>query len=201
MIGNDIIDLQLTGRESNWQRPGFLKKLFTSEEKALIQAGTNPETIVWLLWSMKESAYKIVARQEKRSFFAPKKFRCALPELKDASCTLSGSVAYQDCIFKTDSQVTPNHIHTIAWTEGSHLPYQSVIKLQRSDHFYQRHLIYTKLIEQFAGIHRLNRQGLSIQKNELGIPQLLYKNVCLPQVISISHHGYYGSFAFEGRPD
>ena len=31
MIGNDVIDLQQSRQESNWQRKGFLEKLFTQQ--------------------------------------------------------------------------------------------------------------------------------------------------------------------------
>ena len=33
MIGNDIVDLNLAERQSNWQRPGFLEKQFTIQEQ------------------------------------------------------------------------------------------------------------------------------------------------------------------------
>lgn len=65
MIGNDIIDLQLASRQSNWRRKGFLEKVFTSSEREIIKASEEKEECVWLLWSMKEAAYK--AHQRKRS--------------------------------------------------------------------------------------------------------------------------------------
>ena len=33
MIGNDIVDLDLARTQSNWQRKGFLDKIFTKKEK------------------------------------------------------------------------------------------------------------------------------------------------------------------------
>jgi hypothetical protein len=33
MIGNDVVDLALAQKESNWKRKGFLNKLFTSVEQ------------------------------------------------------------------------------------------------------------------------------------------------------------------------
>ena len=60
MVGNDIVDLKHAALESNWQRKGFLNKVFTSSEKQYIQDAENPFQMVWLIWSMKESAYKII---------------------------------------------------------------------------------------------------------------------------------------------
>ena len=72
MIGNDIVDLHYAKHQSNWQRRGFLDKLFTESEQVFIRNANDSEKVVWLFWSMKESAYKIIARQEKCSFYAPK---------------------------------------------------------------------------------------------------------------------------------
>ena len=37
MIGNDVVDLELAKKESNWQRRGFLSKIFTKNEQRLIR--------------------------------------------------------------------------------------------------------------------------------------------------------------------
>ena len=36
MIGNDIVDLALAQKESNWKRKGFLDKIFTLQEQLFI---------------------------------------------------------------------------------------------------------------------------------------------------------------------
>ena len=35
MIGNDIVDLKQAAKDSNWQRPRFLDKVFTKHEQDL----------------------------------------------------------------------------------------------------------------------------------------------------------------------
>ena len=42
MVGNDIVDLKRAALESNWQRKGFLNKVFTPSEKQYIQDAENP---------------------------------------------------------------------------------------------------------------------------------------------------------------
>ncbi|MDT0294261.1 4'-phosphopantetheinyl transferase superfamily protein [Mesonia ostreae] len=64
MIGNDVVDLHMTKQESNWQRPRFLEKIFTKGEQAKIISDKDPNFLVWLFWSMKESAYKANQRIE-----------------------------------------------------------------------------------------------------------------------------------------
>ena len=80
MIGNDVIDLSLAKTQSNWQRKGFLEKLFSNDEQQLILEASNSFEMVWRLWSMKEAAYKIYTQHHEIRFFAPKKFECKLTQ-------------------------------------------------------------------------------------------------------------------------
>jgi hypothetical protein len=41
VIGNDIVDLALARKESNWKRPGYLNKIFTTKEQLLISSAMN----------------------------------------------------------------------------------------------------------------------------------------------------------------
>ena len=52
MIGNDIVDLQLAKTESNWQRKGFLDKIFTINEQLIIKNSKNPEITIWNLFNI-----------------------------------------------------------------------------------------------------------------------------------------------------
>jgi hypothetical protein len=55
VIGNDIVDLALARKESNWKRMDF-RKNFHCQEQLLISNAENPEIMVWNLWG-KEAAY------------------------------------------------------------------------------------------------------------------------------------------------
>jgi phosphopantetheinyl transferase (holo-ACP synthase) len=71
MIGNDVVDLVLAKKESNWKRKGFLNKLFTTFEQELIFNTTNQDEMVWMLWSIKESSYKAYQRINYKEGFYP----------------------------------------------------------------------------------------------------------------------------------
>jgi phosphopantetheine--protein transferase-like protein len=75
MIGNDVVDLVLAQKESNWKRKGFLNKLFTSFEQELIQKAPNQDEMVWMLWSIKESVYKAYQRINYNEGFYPVKIK------------------------------------------------------------------------------------------------------------------------------
>lgn len=112
MIGNDIVDLALARKESNWKRQGFLDKLFTVQEQMMISKSNNPEITVWNLWSRKEAAYKIYNRQTQIRAFIPLQFECFDSETKDGF--LYGKVICYDTIYYTKTEVTSDYIETNA---------------------------------------------------------------------------------------
>ncbi len=112
MIGNDIVDLAQASVDSDWKRKGFLDKIFNLEEQFMISSGIHQSVIVWLLWSMKESAYKIYSREAKLREFAPLKLQCSNLIIHDDTAT--GNVAYDNELYYTKSFFDVNYIHTIA---------------------------------------------------------------------------------------
>lgn len=124
MIGNDIVDLLQAAKDSNWQRNGFLDKLFTAEEQFLISSDIHPPMMVWLLWSMKESAYKIDSRETKLRLFAPVKLVCKNLIVHDSQAT--GNVWCNDRIYYTRSQFNEDYVHTLAGEQEDDLDRASV---------------------------------------------------------------------------
>ena len=112
MIGNDIIDLELTRAESNWKRKGFLEKLFTENEQKIILLSENPEVMIWNLWSRKEAAYKIYHRQTKNRMFIPKRIECDRISLQQDH--FFGLVTIEGLAYVTRTEVTREYIYTEA---------------------------------------------------------------------------------------
>lgn len=115
MIGNDIVDLAAAAKESNWQRRGFLEKIFTPAERFLISSAKDPEMMVWLLWTMKESVYKIFSRETKIRVFAPENIVCNNLIIHKKKAT--GNVQHQEESYFTRSVLSEKYIHTLAATE------------------------------------------------------------------------------------
>lgn len=112
MIGNDIIDLDLARKESNWQRKGFLDKIFTKSEQLLILNASNPEVQVWNLWSRKEAAYKIYNRQTKIRGYFPLQLECA--DVSAVNGIVLGKVTINDFLYFTRTEITDQFIATIS---------------------------------------------------------------------------------------
>ena len=108
MIGNDVVDLALARKESNWQRKGFLAKLFTLQEQRDILTSDNPVITIWTKWSRKEAAYKIYNRQTGIRAFIPLLFESV------ENTATSGNVICKGTTYYTITAITSDSIHTIA---------------------------------------------------------------------------------------
>ncbi|PKB18606.1 4'-phosphopantetheinyl transferase superfamily protein [Flavobacterium sp. 5] len=111
MIGNDIVDLRLARKESNWKRKGFLEKIFSFEEQILIHNDSNPELMVWNLWSRKEAAYKIYNRCTGIKGYFPWLLQCYYDDGN------SGKVVIDDFVFYTQTQITDAYVYSVAATD------------------------------------------------------------------------------------
>ena len=187
MIGNDIVDLSLAKVESNWQRKGFLRKLFSAEEIDLISDATEPDLMVWKLWSMKESAYKADFRSSKKRKFNPSKFQC------EVVTDTSGNVQYEGSMYKTNTLIADDFIHTSAWREGSNNSMSKPIIKTFSTQFSSDKL-YQSLVFMVAATKACKEKDLRVIKSSMGIPELYKNQIKLETLCSISHHGRYGAF-------
>ncbi|NNC69639.1 MAG: 4-phosphopantetheinyl transferase family protein [Flavobacteriaceae bacterium] len=188
MIGNDIVDLQVASKQNNWQRPGFINKLFSKVEYDYIFNAEDPSQMVWLLWSMKESAYKAYLQKCPKRFFNPKKLECSLIS------NLKGTVRIHNYEFQTKTEVTDNYIHTVAThnDEGSTLTkcfeIPSIYKAQHD-------LTNAKLLKNISKMTSTSMELLKIKKDALGIPKIYKEDSLITLSISLSHHGSYGAFS------
>lgn len=112
MIGNDVIDLALAKKQSNWKRKGFLEKIFTTKEQSLILNSENPEISVWNLWSRKEAAYKIYNRQTQVMAYIPHRLECF--DVAEENGIIYGKVCCYDKIYFTKTMIKSDCIETIA---------------------------------------------------------------------------------------
>lgn len=115
MIGNDVIDLKCAHAESNWQRRGFLQKIFTPDEQDFIRNASDSEIAVWKLWSQKEAVYKIINRATGIRRYNPLQIECL------AFGNPVGNFRFQSQRFTTQTTVDNLMIHTIAVTHANQL--------------------------------------------------------------------------------
>ena len=118
MIGVDLVDLKRAELDSNWKRKRYLQKIFTKEEQELICNYNDSNLMVWILWSMKEAAYKIWSRNTGHRVYAPTSLRCENIQITEF---INGTVTHLDRQYFTQSNLNEDYVCTIATTERSQL--------------------------------------------------------------------------------
>jgi len=111
MIGNDIVDLEVARYQSNWQRKGFLDKIFTIKEQRIILHCENPELLVWNLWTRKEAAYKIFNRSTQIRAFIPLRLECNVIN------EFEGTISINHQTYFTQTEITESSVYTVAVSE------------------------------------------------------------------------------------
>ncbi|WP_373056239.1 4'-phosphopantetheinyl transferase superfamily protein [Zunongwangia sp. H14] len=187
MIGNDIVDLELAARESNFMRPGLQEKVLTEAERYVIRTSKFPEEQFWLFWTMKEAVYKAHQRRFNLSRkFNPKEFKCSCKVSMDFR--ISGTVYIQNFKYSTDAKLSEGFIHCLATASPS-----EEIKFKI---FSEKTALKKALISSFSRLHRLQSEDVEILKHPNGIPQLLYCGKHKRHAFSLSHHGRFSAFAY-----
>ena len=190
MTGNDIVDMKTAAVESNWKRKGFLEKLFTQQEQRYIKDAATPLQMVWRLWTMKESAYKIYTRQYGGRFFGPQKLNCTLVNETD------GQVVIHTKSYQTTTNAAKDYIYTVAWPEETSKIgfYNCCFGIPGLHQSGQQKFIYKKMIAGYAVMKGEDKKNFTIIKDKKNVPYLYCKREKLTVPVSITHHGNYAAF-------
>lgn len=172
MLGNDIVDLRQARRDSKWERKGYLEKICTPAEQELILNAEVPSVMLWLVWSMKEAAYKAENRLTNQRLYAPASFSCI-----QMSFDGTFRVSYKDRLFYISSTLNDKYIHSIAMLHPSDLRHVHISYLQNKPDYAQ----------DFARQY----PEYSLKKDKAGLPAVIDYQTGLTHAASISHHGQY----------
>lgn len=188
MIGNDVVDLAKSSK--SWQEKRFQAKVYSAAEQDLISRSTNRHQMAWLLWSMKEAAYKIFVQQKGIRSFHPTQLKCCLKS------TTTGTVTFDQHSFFTTSTLAEGYIHTIARLNTA-VDYQSeVVEIEDGTYEGKRQFLRRSFIKTIAEKTGFDLPTLAISKNSVGVPFVLHNNHPLPIRFSFTHCGNYGGYAY-----
>ncbi len=179
MIGNDIVDLQFASYQSNWQRKGWLQKIFTTAEQQHIHNSENPNRMVWKLWSMKEATYKV---HQSYLSHAPRY------NPLDFHCSLNGNVYIHNHIYGVKTETTKEYVHSVAMQYD--VNYDSKIMQKGED-------LKLRLKQTLAEKVDINISNITIEKDKNRIPRIYIDKKETNIGISLTHHGEYSAFVIE----
>ena len=197
MIGNDIVDLHYAAQYHNWRRPGYLNKVFTGEERARIENSTTPDLLVWTLWSVKESAYKLGAQRGAERKYAPKQLVTEYLR-RQADGAVVYSVCYEGNRCRVLVEQNAEYVHSVAlpWKTNREDLRIGLVDLPFDDLDQQRSNLRQALYHDYVVRTGTASGNFSVQKGAQAVPSLFYNSQRLNLPLSLSHHGRFGAFAY-----
>jgi len=215
--GNDIVSLNAINITRTKQYR-FYSKILSPAEKTLYNqaafASIPFENFVWLLWSIKESAYKYLKRIDPGLVFIPIKFEVTrllvpsrytfanfegiqtegagfgnMPAFKGVitfgnNTLYSASLMYRELIVSVVNR--DENLENIYW---------GVKLIEENDASYQSIAVRKFLIDRLQ--HILHLDGLVMGKTPVGMPVVLNGGEELAVAVSLSHHGRFVGYSFQ----
>ncbi|MGF7078193.1 4'-phosphopantetheinyl transferase family protein [Mucilaginibacter sp. UYCu711] len=202
--GNDIVALNLVDKQRTLL-PAFYLKFITPAELSLHkESAISFENFIWLLWSVKESAYKYLKRSDESLVFSPSKLivqNLSIPAESDrvyldtdqiVDTFYDGIVSTGSSTIKFRSAINNQFIATVI-NEGD--VYWGVQAIADSDYHTQSNAVRLLALAKLNDI--ILADDLWIDKHSSGYPFIVNGTHPLRSSISFAHHGCYVSYAFQ----
>lgn len=176
-IGNDVVDLAEARPTRKEADARFLARVFTDEERFIIERSPDPALALWLLWAAKETLYKMARQRSARAVFAHRDF--FVPGLRLPNpLPPRGSLAAGGLLWEwTDDYV---HCHR----EGG----EARVALARDggdggESAQARRLAQSMVADRYPGAR--------VEREERAPPRFVWRGETLPIELSLSHDGRF----------
>ncbi len=192
--GNDIVSLQKIDKERTAQYSFYSKILGPAEHDLFDHAPLliSFEHYVWMLWSVKESAYKYFKRLNNDLLFSPLKF--VITEIyfhNDATTNtfFTGNIIFDNQTLYFLSDYNDARIHTIVHNENNFDNIRSgIVEIQSEKYADQsaaaKEFLKKDLEKYFTG-------EIMIEKSEAGFPDVFCDGKKMDVAVSLSHDGLW----------
>ncbi len=213
--GNDIISLGMVNiPRSNNSR--FYTKILSASEQLLYHAPECKkmpfENFVWLLWSVKESAYKYLKRSIPDLVFSPTKIMILhinIPVEPEATAfednewqggasgkaCHTGTFIFASTIFYFRSKIHPELIATVvSEDENFEHTWWGIQTIEQADAACQSKLVRLFLLKKLNEI--MPGMELRIETTAWGYPVILHGTKELTLPVSLAHHGHFIAYSF-----
>ena len=212
--GNDIVALDAINIErTNDSR--FYSKFITPPELALFQPALPFKTFVWLLWSVKEAAYKYLQRHDAGLIFSPAKLIVKAVYLPDNfyptpfTSTWENDNTNEQFVtgIITDgtnqlyfrSKIHTNVLATIVDEDKSFTnTFWGIRQIELADSKSQSAGVREFALARLRAV--LNIDDLTIGKSDAGYPVVLNDGDLLGVALSFAHHEKFVGYSFDRGP-
>jgi len=215
--GNDIISLNAINI-TRTKQPRFYSKILSGAERSLYNtpefAAIPLASFVWLLWSVKESAYKFLKRIDPELVFTPIKFEVEQLHVPatftithvepeefeglgfDDRPVLKGILSKGDIKLYSRSLVYDNLILSVVnSTDDFDNIYWGIKSIGNADHHTQSAAVREFLVASLQNV--LDDEDITISKTPQGIPVLLSGGKVTQIPVSLSHHEHLIAYSFQ----
>ena len=208
--GNDIIALK-TINIARTKQKNFYRKIISASEKDLYDrqfSGRLPlDIFVWLLWSVKESAYKYLQRITPELVFSPTRIiidQLALPvgnfvgQLEgkgfDDDSVYKGVVSFGDHMLYSKSVINEEFIFSVVncTDDFGHIRW-GIQLIHSSEPDAQSKAVREFIIKALGPL--FPDGDLLVDKSQYGYPIILKDGVEIPLPVSLAHHGHYVGYS------
>lgn len=196
-IGNDLVDLCLPENQAKVQNKRWLNKIFVPAEQHLIEQATEPNTMAWLLWSCKESTYKVAIKQGMLPNYRPLDFVVELDTPQNH--LICAKVHHPTGVCYTQSAQNTHLVHSIAAPKAFVLTHGFVHTHKFTDlvDALPTKAWHLPLLQAIALQYGFDAGTLSIQKQLHNVPVLCQNGQVLSNFdISLSHDGVWAGGIF-----
>lgn len=195
-IGNDVICLNLWNssfQKANYER--YITKVLNKSEYKILDYSDDLIYSLAILWSCKESIFKILMKQNKVKAFNPKAIEVDFEyniNQKNA-IILANSKAFGQSYY-SEINITSNFIHTISFTDNKADFVSNIIENNLT--FQANSDLSNELLKDISTQYTYDINFTELKKDKFNIPYILYKNKRTNIDVSLSHDGKYFSYAF-----
>jgi phosphopantetheinyl transferase (holo-ACP synthase) len=214
--GNDIVSIAAINTVRTKQ-PAFYKKILSETEIAQYHAAYSEiipfEVYVWLLWSIKESAFKYLQRLDPELVFSPTRFIVSDLRKPEQSLTKSfgssqlettglddevawtGLISHEANVLYSQSVIYPDLIHSIVnHSKSFQNVYWGIKTITNTQPANQSAAVRTFILDKLGTL--FSTKKLRIDKSEFGFPVISDSQNQMPLPVSLSHHEHFVAYSF-----
>lgn len=210
--GNDIVSLNAIDISRTLQPRFYSKILCAAEIASYYEAGLTRlpfERYVWLLWSIKESAYKYLQRHNPELVFSPTRFivtQLEIPALPASPITegsglastsaYKATVTYRQAILYSRSLINNNFIFSVVNHEnGFENIHWGIKSIKDTTPDRQSAEVRSLLVNTLKEL--MPYSNFSVIKNHHGCPLATNGDRVSDIPVSLAHHDHYIAYSFQ----
>jgi phosphopantetheinyl transferase (holo-ACP synthase) len=214
--GNDIVSIAAINTVRT-QQPAFYKKILSETEITQYNQAYSDiisfEVYVWLLWSIKESAYKYLQRLNPELIFSPTRFivsnlwKPKQPLIEsfgssqleavgfDDERTWTGLITCGNNTLHSRSVLYPDVIHSIVNHENMFKNvYWGIKTINNTSPAIQSAVVRTFVLDKLNNL--FSTKKLRVDKSKYGYPVIFDGQNQIQLPVSLSHHEHFVAYSF-----